>query len=88
MLSEKQLRQTSVEMNENLQISGLTKETVCADLNISSGALNAVLAMSHEDPTTVWRVRDYLVKKIEEQGKEPMRFSALKRNIWYRYDQN
>lgn len=86
MLNANQLGQTSIEMNENLRISELTLETVCADLGISNRALDAALTMSHEDPTTVWRVRDYLVRNIEEQGKTPVPFSVLKKNIWYRYD--
>ncbi len=86
MLNAEQLIQTSIEMKENLRISALTPEIVCADLDISSSALAAVLDMSGADPTTVWRVRDYLLRKIEEQGKSPLPFSALKTNIWYRYD--
>ena len=85
-LNARQLRDTSIELNENLKISELNRETVCADLKISDRELQAVLDMTGENPTTVWRVRDYLVKKIEESGKRPMPFSALKTNIWYRYD--
>ncbi len=85
-LNAQQLKQTSIELNENLRISGLTRETVCVELGISNRKLQAVLDMTGEDPTTVWRVRDYLVRKIEEQGKEPIPFSALKVNIWYQYN--
>ncbi len=85
-LNRAQLKQTSIELNENLRVSGLTPEAVRADLGLSARELDAVLHMTDENPTAVWRVRDYLEKKILEQDKEPYPYSSLITNIWYRYD--
>ncbi|WNY25212.1 DUF2316 family protein [Methanolapillus millepedarum] len=86
MLTVAQTKQTSIELKENYRISELTPEVICADLRINDRELNKVLEMVNPDPTTVWRVRDYMERKIKEQGKTPAPYSALITNIWYRYD--
>lgn len=84
-LSTAQLRQTSAELNEDLRISGLAPEQICTALHISQPELDAVLSLSGESPTAVWRVRDYLEEKIRQQGKTPCPYSALKHNFYYPY---
>ncbi|MFT4104129.1 MAG: DUF2316 family protein [Lacrimispora sp.] len=86
-LNAHQRKQTSFELHKNHQISGLSLETIRADLGFTAEELSAAFELSTpgHDPTDVWKLRDYLEKSIREQGKEPYPYSSLKVNIWYQY---
>lgn len=86
MLSAKQLRNTSTELHQNHELSGLSLETIRSDLGFSQRELEAAFELTPgNSPTNVWKLRDYLERKVKEQGKNPVPFSALKVNIYYPY---
>lgn len=85
-LNRAQEKQTSEDLQKNYQISGLTPADIQRDLGLDFGQLEETLDMGPEaDPTTVWRLRDYMEEKIIEQGKEPFPYSVLKVNRWFQY---
>ncbi len=85
-LNTKQFELTRIEMAKNYEISGLTPETIQADLGFSAqDFMNALEVLPSYSPTNVWKLRDYLEKKILEQGKKPVPFSVLTNNIYYQY---
>ncbi len=85
-LNTKQFEQTRIEMTKNFELSGLSPETIQADLGFNSQEFkNALEVLPRYSPTNVWKLRDYLEKKILEQGKNPVPFSVLTNNIYYRY---
>lgn len=81
-----QRKQTSKELRENYQRSGLTPEEILTDLGFRAEQLEETLNLGPSSKgEEVWRLRDYLDDKIKEQGNEPYPYSVLKTNIWYRY---
>ncbi|TRZ39485.1 DUF2316 family protein [Niallia circulans] len=85
-LNSAQRQQTSMELKANFDISGLTCKEVQTDLGFSGELLEETLNVgSGTHGEAVWRLRDYLEEKIQEQGKEPHPYSILKTNIWYKY---
>ncbi len=86
-LSVREMLQTSDELKRNLEISGLSDAEVRAALGFTQQRYERSLTLSSvHDPTDVWRLRDYLEKRILEQGRRPHPYSKLISNIWYRYD--
>jgi len=86
-LNAAQKKQTSLELLENYRISELTPETVEAQLGFDPKRLKDNLELNAgSDGESVWRLRDYMEKKIREQGRQPYPYSMLRQNIWYRYN--
>lgn len=86
MLNARQIEQTRKELACNYEISGLPPETIRQDLGFSrDDFVNALELIPHRSPTNVWKLRDYLEKKILEQGKRPVPFTVLTNNIYYPY---
>lgn len=86
-LTKAQQIQTAVQLQKNYELSELTPTEIERDLGINERQLLTTLALKEEaDPTTVWRLRDYMEAKIWEQGKVPLPYSVLKVNIWYPYE--
>jgi len=85
-LTVKQFEQTRIEMAKNFEIAGLTPEMIQTDLGLNTQDFkNALEVTPRHNPTNVWKLRDYLEKKIREQGKEPCPFTVLTKNIYYPY---
>ncbi|MDQ7093622.1 DUF2316 family protein [Desulfosporosinus sp. PR] len=85
-LNAKQFEQTRIKMAANFEISGLLPETIQADLGFSAQDFKSALeVLPRYSPTNVWKLRDYLEKKILEQGKNLYPFTVLKNNIYYQY---
>lgn len=85
-LNAKEFEITHAEMTKNFKIAALTPETIQFDLGFSPKDFNNALAVTPGyNPTNVWKLRDYLLKKIAEQGKTPIPFTVLKNNIYYQY---
>ena len=85
-LTIEEKNQTRLELKKNYEISELALETLRNDLNFTSTELtNAFELIPGHDPTNVWKLRDYLEKKVLEQGKKVYPFSILKNNIYYPY---
>ncbi len=86
-LSASEKKQTSFELKENMKISGLSQMEIQFDLSIDEKTFISCINMHEvQDPANVWRIKDYLEKKIKQQGKTPYPYSKLINNIWYRYD--
>lgn len=86
-LTASEMKQTSIELKKNLEISGLGFSDIQNALGFDRSKFESVINLSAvNDPTDVWRLRDYLEKKILEQGKKPYPYSKLKVNIWFQYD--
>lgn len=87
MLTQDEKKRTGQELRKNYEISELTPEQIQMDLGISKRELTAILNIEHctADPTNVWRVRDYMEEKINENGKVPFPYSKLNNNIYYPY---
>lgn len=73
-----QQKATIKEFQENLDLSGLSKEQVCSDLNISMIKLNKILNLQHSVLEDAWILKNYLIKQVEAAGKTPVIFTALK----------
>ena len=85
-LNTEQKKQTSIELYENYRISELAFEKIQADLGLDARELEKTLNVGlGVDPTTVWRLRDYMEDKIKEQGKTPYPYSILIENIYFPY---
>ncbi len=77
-LNHDELRRTSVELQHNLRLSGLTEAEVAADLGLTPDRLRAVLRMSAlESPAEAWLLRDYLEQAVRDAGGEPVPFTVL-----------
>lgn len=85
MLTEQEKRQQSIELNENYRLLGFSRERVVQEIKFSEADLDAVLAMTGENPTYVWMLRDYMDEKLKEQGKTPRRYSKGIVNLYYPY---
>ncbi len=85
-LNAAQKKQTSIELHENYKISGLTLEDIQAYLGLNADQLESTMNITPgSDPTTIWRLRDYMEDKIKEQGKTPYPYSILIENIYFPY---
>ena len=88
-LNTEQKKQTSIELYENYRISELASEKIQADLGLDARELEKTLNVGlGVDPTTVWRLRDYMEDKIKEQGKTPYPYSILIENIYFPYEKD
>lgn len=86
-LSIKEIEQTRIEMAKNFEILGMPPKAIEEELGFSPlDFKNAIGVVPHYSPTNVWKLRDYMEEKIQEQGKSPYPFSILTKNIYYPYD--
>lgn len=83
-LNPKQLDMTRHELQQNFELSGLTKKQVAMDLNISEIKLDHLFNLNQQSLDDPWILRNYLIEKVQEAGKEPVPFSALGGN-WHRH---
>lgn len=83
-LNPTQMKNTRKELKENFEISGLTKEQVASDLNISLEKLDHLFTLTQQSLSDPWILRNYLTEKVEEQGKTPVSYTALLGN-WHQY---
>lgn len=89
-LTTAQKQQQSIELKENFRILGYEPEVIQKALRLSKEELEITLNMGLnglrlENPTTVWRLRDYMDEKIIAQGKTPVPYSVGSRNIYFPY---
>jgi len=73
-----QRNNTKKELQQNLALTGLSKEQVASDLNISVTKLDEILNLQVNSINNPWIVRNYLLKKVKEAGNVPIPFTALK----------
>jgi hypothetical protein len=77
-LNAAQQARTSQELYANLELSGLTAETVRADLHFTEHQLDETLELGPDSrPNDVWQLRDYLEQTILARGASPVPFTVL-----------
>jgi len=73
--------QTSKELTANLQLSGLSRAVVEADLDVTPAEFEETITLGPESSSdAVWRLRSYLDGKLAEAGTTPYPYSALDEN--------
>lgn len=89
MLTQEEIRNTRIELQENYKRLGYSDEKICADTRMSPQELYRVLEMDRPAPGNVWKLRDYLEDMLSLEKKEIYPFSRLadhSANLWYSYD--
>lgn len=80
-LTPQQFADTRQEIKANFDLTGLTKEQVASDLNISMVKLNRLFELSQQSYNDPFIFRDYLIEKVLEAGKKPIPFSAMGKDV-------
>lgn len=70
--------QTRAEFEANLALTGLTLAQVSRDLETNQSYIEDLLRLNPRDINHPWILRNYLLQKVEEMGKEPVPFTALR----------
>lgn len=83
-LNPHQIKNTKNELQQNFELSGLTKEQVAHDLHISLTKLNHLFTLTQSSLNDPWILRNYLIEKVEVQGKKTVPFTALVSD-WHQY---
>ena len=89
-LNAEQLARTRRELGANLTVTGLTREQVTVDLDLTAERLAAVLDGGPSDPVDAWLLRDYLLQAVRDTGGGPVPFTVLtsgnriKARMWFR----
>ncbi|MBC1501261.1 DUF2316 family protein [Listeria weihenstephanensis] len=76
-LTNQQIANTKKEFADNIQISGLSIPTIAKELNTNEEKIESILALNTKAFEDGWILRNYLLEKIKEQGKQPEPFTAL-----------
>ncbi|WP_138419618.1 DUF2316 family protein [Aquibacillus sediminis] len=75
-LTPEQRNQVEKELRDNFKLSGLTPEVIQADLAFNHEQFEETINLGPTaDEAAVSRLRNYLVEKLNEQGKEPSSYS-------------
>ncbi|PWG00015.1 DUF2316 family protein [Levilactobacillus bambusae] len=77
-LNPQEMSNTRRELQENFELTGLTKAQVASDLAISEIKLERLFSLTQRSLKDPWILRNYLIKKVEETGQQPVPFTALK----------
>lgn len=87
MLNFMQKKVTAKELHKNLDLLELSQEQMLSDLEFRKRQLEHALNVTGEtNGYDVWKLRDYMVDKLTEQGTDGYPYSVLQSNIWYQYD--
>lgn len=85
-LNARQMKVVSEELYRNYELLNGDENVILADLEFTPKQLHDSLDMNgSSNGYDVWKLRDYLIEKLKEQGKEPYPFSILKENLWFPY---
>jgi len=77
-LNSAELVRTRAELTANLDLTGLTRDQVAADLGYDAARLRAALEPDGAgDPVDVWQLRDYLNQAVRDAGRTPVPFTVL-----------
>lgn len=83
-LNPQQMDATRAELAQNFALTGLTKDQVAEDLHISRTKLDHLFSLTQQSLNDPWILRNYLLEKVNEAGKTPVTFTALKGD-WHQY---
>lgn len=76
-LNVEQVMATKNELARNFELSGLTKQQVCDQLNISGIKFDRIMQLQQtalEDP---WIMKNFLITHVRAAGNQPVPFTAL-----------
>lgn len=79
-----QITDTINELQANFDLTGLTKEQIASDLDISLIKLDHLMTLTQQSLDDPWILRNYLIEKVELQGKHSVAFTALSGD-WHRH---
>lgn len=85
-LTKAQQDNTRKELQENFDKSGVSLEQAAADLATTPEYIEQLLWLRPVRHDHTWILRNYLLKKVRENGKTPTEFTALKgsaRDYWF-----
>jgi len=85
-LTREEQTKTKQEFQDNLNLSGLSLEEIAKDLASQPQVISDVLNLNTRYIENPWILKNYLERKIIEQGKTPIPFTALKgdfHNYWF-----
>lgn len=85
-LTIKQQEDTHKELTENLLKSGLSIQTIANDLQTTEEYIEDLIHLFSNRVEDVWILRNYLIKKVQENGETITEFTALDgdwRNYWF-----
>lgn len=83
-LNAQQLAATRQELHANFILTGLTKEQVAADLQISLTKLDHLFTLTQQSLNDPWILRNYLLERVAAIGQDPVSFTALSGD-WHRH---
>ncbi|GKT02726.1 DUF2316 family protein [Furfurilactobacillus entadae] len=83
-LTAQQMTATENELQENFQRAGLTVAQVTEELGISTVKLGHIMHLTQRSYEDIWIMRNYLLKKVAENGATPVPFTALNGD-WHRH---
>jgi hypothetical protein len=83
-LNPEQMDATRQELAENFALTGLTKAQVASDLAISETKLVHLFNLTQQSLDDPWILRNYLIEKVQANGKKPIPFTALSGD-WHRH---
>ena len=76
-LTPQQLKDTENELRANLAKAGVTVEQTAADLGTTTDYIEQLLCLEPRRLEDTWILKNYLIDKVVEAGKQPTKFSAL-----------
>lgn len=76
-LTPEQQRTTSLEISQNVLLSGLSVEQIAHRLGFTDARLERTMRVSGGSPADVWALRDLLVRAVKDAGKQPVPFTVL-----------
>ena len=83
-LNVQQMKVVSGELYKNYELLNWDEEVILSQLEFTPKQLHDSLEMNgNSNGYDVWKLKDYLVDKLMEQGKNPYPFTILKDNIWF-----
>ena len=76
-LSAQQIEDTKNELRANYEKTGLTVEEIASALSTSTDYINQLFDLEPKKLEDTWILKNYLIEKVKEAGKEPTPFTAL-----------
>ncbi len=76
----------SNELKENYAKYDFDEQKVLADLKFTKEQLENTFKVNDlSQPVDVWKLKDYIDEKLEDNGITPIPSSVMKNNIWFPY---
>ena len=83
MLSEQQEEDTRRQLKESLDLAGVDIQTIADDLGTTAEYIERLFRLEPIRLEDTWILRNYLEDKVEKAGKEPVKFTSLRKNAYH-----